>query len=103
MSEIRLRLLSFPLCSCRIASANFPSGHFTHIFIDECGQAQETEGVVALAGILDNHLVNPSGGHLILAGDPRQLGPVLRSPAAKDYGLGEFYSFILAEFYGISC
>lgn len=30
---------------------------------------------------------NP-GGQLVLAGDPRQLGPVLRSPLALKHGLG---------------
>ncbi|ELU10294.1 hypothetical protein CAPTEDRAFT_119799 [Capitella teleta] len=80
-------IVSTLITAGRIASAKFPSGHFTHVFIDECGQAQETEGVVALAGILDDHSVNPRGGHLILAGDPRQLGSVLRSPVAKKYGL----------------
>lgn len=30
---------------------------------------------------------NP-GGQLVLAGDPRQLGPVLRSPLAQKHGLG---------------
>jgi helicase MOV-10 len=75
----------------RIASANISSGHFTHVFIDECGQAQETEAIIAQAGVLDNHLVSPKGGHLILAGDPRQLGPVLRSPVAKAYGLGKCF------------
>ena len=69
----------------RIASAAFPPGHFTHIFIDEAGQAPEVEALIGVAGILDT-----KEGHLILAGDPKQLGPVLRSPIAKNSGLGQF-------------
>ncbi|XP_068774257.1 helicase MOV-10 [Struthio camelus] len=74
----------------RLASANFPPGHFTHVFIDECGHAAEPESVVAVAGILAamDPDTNPSGGQLVLAGDPQQLGPVLRSPLATEHGLG---------------
>ncbi|XP_062451285.1 helicase MOV-10 [Rhea pennata] len=74
----------------RLASANFPPGHFTHVFIDECGHAAEPESVVAMAGILTamDPDTNPGGGQLVLAGDPQQLGPVLRSPLATEHGLG---------------
>ncbi|KAM8795940.1 helicase MOV-10 [Eudromia elegans] len=76
--------------SCRLASANFPPGHFTHVFIDECGHAAEPESVVAVAGLLAaaDPESNPGGGQLVLAGDPQQLGPVLRSPLAAQHGLG---------------
>jgi len=36
--------------SPRLVSANFPAGFFSHVFIDECGQAVEPESVVAIAG-----------------------------------------------------
>ncbi|NWY03235.1 SDE3 helicase, partial [Nothoprocta ornata] len=74
----------------RLVSANFPAGHFTHVFIDECGHAAEPESVVAVAGLLAamDPESNPGGGQLVLAGDPQQLGPVLRSPLASQHGLG---------------
>ena len=50
--------------------------HFNYIFIDEAGQGMEPECLVPIAGLLD------SDGQLVLAGDPKQLGPVLRSPIA---------------------
>ncbi|XP_019633546.1 PREDICTED: putative helicase mov-10-B.1 [Branchiostoma belcheri] len=68
----------------RLASANFPPGHFTHVFIDESGHAVEPEAVIPVAGLLSPE----SGGQLVLAGDPKQLGPVLRSPVAIACGLG---------------
>ena len=54
--------------------------HFTHIFIDEAGHGMEPECLVPIAGLLGTDRVN--GGQLVLAGDPKQLGPVLRSPVA---------------------
>jgi helicase MOV-10 len=56
-------------------------GHFTHIFIDEAGQAKEPEVMVSIksiAGLLTN---------VILAGDNQQLGPVVHSRLARDLGL----------------
>ncbi|XP_051985600.1 putative helicase mov-10-B.1 [Xyrauchen texanus] len=67
----------------RLVSAGFAKGHFTHIFIDEAGQAVEPECIIGIAGLL-----NPVKGQLVLAGDPQQLGPVLRSPLAQQHGLG---------------
>ncbi|NXV42634.1 SDE3 helicase, partial [Uria aalge] len=74
----------------RLVSANFPPGFFSHVFIDECGHAIEPESVVAIAGLLTamDQETNPNGGQLVLAGDPQQLGPVLRSPLAIKHGLG---------------
>ena len=53
---------------------------FTHIFLDECGQSVEPEALIPLAGLLSQE--NERGGQIVLAGDPRQLGPVLRSQIA---------------------
>ncbi|KAM9596015.1 LOW QUALITY PROTEIN: helicase MOV-10 [Morphnus guianensis] len=76
--------------SPRLVSANFAPGFFSHVFIDECGQAVEPESMVAIAGLLTamDQETNPNGGQLVLAGDPQQLGPVLRSPLAIEHGLG---------------
>ncbi|NXK07737.1 SDE3 helicase, partial [Herpetotheres cachinnans] len=87
----RYRILITTLVTAgRLASANFPPGFFSHVFIDECGQAVEPETVVAIAGLLSamDPETNPNGGQLVLAGDPQQLGPILRSPLAIEHGLG---------------
>ncbi|KAM9859316.1 putative helicase mov-10-B.2 [Aulostomus maculatus] len=67
----------------RLVSGGIPVGHFTHVFVDEGGQAVEPECIIAVAGLLD-----PAGGQLVLAGDPKQLGPILRSPLALQHELG---------------
>ncbi|KIO33700.1 hypothetical protein M407DRAFT_229531 [Tulasnella calospora MUT 4182] len=57
------------------------NGHFTHIFVDEAGQASEPEVMVP---------VKMNAGpntRIILAGDPKQLGPITRSPVAQRLGL----------------
>ncbi|KAL2103238.1 hypothetical protein ACEWY4_000106 [Coilia grayii] len=66
----------------RLVSGGLPVGHFSHIFIDEAGHAPEPEVIIPVAGLLD-----PESGQLVLAGDPKQLGPILRSPIAKKHGL----------------
>ncbi|XP_056886470.1 putative helicase mov-10-B.1 [Takifugu flavidus] len=67
----------------RLVSGGIPVGHFTHVFVDEAGQAVEPECIIAVAG-----LFSPKEGQMVLAGDPKQLGPILRSPLAIQYGLG---------------
>lgn len=74
----------------RLVSANFPPGHFTHIFIDEAGQAEEPEVIIPIAGIFEPAVADRDGGQVVLAGDPKQLGPILRSPIALRYGLGKY-------------
>uniref|UniRef100_A0A8C7NFC9 RNA helicase n=1 Tax=Oncorhynchus mykiss TaxID=8022 RepID=A0A8C7NFC9_ONCMY len=70
----------------RLVSGGIPVGHFTHVFIDESGQAVEPESIIGIAGEIDN--TREGSGQLVLAGDPQQLGPILRSPLAMQYGMG---------------
>ncbi|XP_043665275.1 RNA helicase Mov10l1-like isoform X1 [Vespula pensylvanica] len=71
----------------------FSRSHFSHVLIDEAGQATEPEIMVPLSFIHANH------GQVILAGDPLQLGPVVQSRFAKHFGLEEsFLSRLLYQF-----
>nr|XP_032625295.1 RNA helicase Mov10l1 [Chelonoidis abingdonii] len=56
-------------------------GHFTHVFVDEAGQASEPECLIPLG------LISEVNGQIVLAGDPMQLGPVIKSTLAVAYGL----------------
>lgn len=60
-------------------------GHFSHIFLDEAGQASEPETMVPLSNLCRKDTV------VVLAGDPMQLGPVIFSRDAEMYGLGKSY------------
>uniref|UniRef100_A0A8C4R056 RNA helicase n=1 Tax=Eptatretus burgeri TaxID=7764 RepID=A0A8C4R056_EPTBU len=72
----------------RLVSADFPPGHFSHVFVDEAAYAIEPECLIPVAGLLKPMSKdNPTGGQLVLAGDPKQLGPILRSSLAKKHGL----------------
>uniref|UniRef100_A0A6I8NIJ1 RNA helicase n=1 Tax=Ornithorhynchus anatinus TaxID=9258 RepID=A0A6I8NIJ1_ORNAN len=81
-------LITTLLTAGRLASAQFPRGHFSHIFIDEAGNTAEPESLIAVAGLLDVEDSDTPGGQLVLTGDPKQLGPVLHSQLARNHGLG---------------
>ncbi|KAF4530666.1 hypothetical protein B566_EDAN004905 [Ephemera danica] len=74
------------ICAGRLVSGGFPAGHFTHIFVDECGHGMEPTSLVPVAGLLGDQR---RPGQLVLSGDPKQLGPIIRSPVAKRLGLAE--------------
>lgn len=60
-----------------------PKDHFTHVIIDEAGQCTEPDTAIPL------EYVSEYAGQIVLAGDPKQLGPVVVSDLAKKFGLDE--------------
>jgi helicase MOV-10 len=72
-------------------NVGMPNGHFSHIFIDEAGQAAEPEIMVPIKTMAN------AKTNIILSGDPQQLGPVIRSPVARELGLGKSYLERLME------
>uniref|UniRef100_A0A8C5D689 RNA helicase n=1 Tax=Gouania willdenowi TaxID=441366 RepID=A0A8C5D689_GOUWI len=75
-------IVTTPYTAGRLVTEDFPVGHFTHVFFDEAGHGLETECLIALAGLLC-----PMKGQVVLAGDPNQLGPIVRSHLAKKNGM----------------
>jgi helicase MOV-10 len=59
--------------------------HFTHVFIDEAGHSVECEAIACVALTTKQSASNPPV--TVLAGDPKQLGPIIRSDIAKAFGL----------------
>ena len=60
-------------------------GHFGYIFVDEAGQATEPEVMIAVKTMADN------ATRVILSGDHKQLGPIIRSDVARKLGLETSY------------
>lgn len=60
-------------------------GHFSHIFLDEAGQASEPESMIPISFLCKKETV------VVLAGDPMQLGPVIYSKEAESHGLGKSF------------
>lgn len=70
------------VCTCVSAgylrSMDVDFGHFSHIFVDECGQANEAETMCAV-------MLADANTTIVLAGDSQQLGPIIKSPIARKF------------------
>lgn len=74
-----------------VAGIGLPKGYYSHVFIDEAGQATEPEAFVSIKTIADN------ATNIVLSGDPKQLGPIIRSTVARVLGLEKSYLERLME------
>ena len=85
------KLLSFRVVVSTCSEAGIlqdldvPVGHFSHIVMDEAAQAEEPLLMIPII-TFSNAYTN-----IILAGDPHQLGPMIKSPTAARSGLGKSY------------
>ncbi|KAA1476102.1 P-loop containing nucleoside triphosphate hydrolase protein [Dentipellis sp. KUC8613] len=90
-----LRRYKVMVTTCVSASFAFgvgiPRGHFSHIFVDEAGQATEPEVMIAVKTMADLKT------NVILSGDPKQLGPIIRSAVARKLELDTSYMERLLE------
>ena len=98
------RLLAFRVVLSTCSSAamlqalDVPVGHFSYIVIDEAAQAEEPLAMIPITCFSNAHTT------VILAGDPNQLGPNIKSPTAARAGLGKSYLerlMLMHEVYGL--
>lgn len=71
----------------RFSYWGIPRGYFDVLCVDEAGHATEPEVVAAAASLMDFCGKQGKVGQLILAGDPKQLGPISNSDICRKYGL----------------
>ncbi|XP_065080261.1 putative helicase mov-10-B.1 [Ochlerotatus camptorhynchus] len=76
------RIIVSTVTNCgRFAQARISPTFFDYIFIDECGSAKEVSALVPIAGVgTEGAQIHAS---VIMAGDPKQLGPVVRTEYLK--------------------
>ena len=74
-------------------------GHWSHVFVDEAGQASEPELLTAIKPLNKEHT------RVIPSGDPKQLGLVIRSSIAREFGMDKSYldRVLGCEMYSIEC
>lgn len=72
----------------RLVFGGVTAGRFSYVFIDESGHCTEPQVLIPIAGIITNEESSRLLGKIILAGDPKQLGPIIHSKLALQQGLG---------------
>lgn len=77
--------------SSMLSGVGMPRGHFHWVFVDEAGHATEPEACIPLKTLAD-HKTN-----VVLSGDPKQLGPIVRSAVARTLGLEKSFLERLME------
>lgn len=81
-----LKAFRVVVSTCLSASLLFgtgvPTGWYSTIFVDEAGHALEPEALVPILGLVGKDT------KVVLSGDPKQLGPIVRSKPADHFGFG---------------
>lgn len=74
------------VCTC-IASEFLPRELFSHVLIDEAGQAIIPESLLPLRALRRSSDISDNSWGSWLCGDPKQLGPIIRNSIASQCGL----------------
>lgn len=71
---------------------DFKEKHFSYVFIDEAGQAIEPDALIPfnLLSSVREERIGRLHGQVVIAGDPQQLGPGIRSKLAEPI-LGKYF------------
>lgn len=69
---------------------NFRENHFSYIIIDEASQAIEPEMLIPLGITKHENERTDFQAQIVIAGDPHQLGPVVRSKWSEHL-FGKFF------------
>ncbi|XP_055615807.1 putative helicase MOV-10 isoform X2 [Toxorhynchites rutilus septentrionalis] len=77
----RVVIATVTMCG-RLSQAKIDPNHFSYIFIDEAGSTKEVSSLIPIAGIGTNGMEITAS--VILSGDPKQLGPVIRYGYLRD-------------------
>lgn len=83
--------------AARLHYLGIPRGHFDVLCVDEAGHATEPEVVSVASTLMDFTEGSNRCGQLILAGDPKQLGPVVTSALCREFGMEKSYMERLTE------
>lgn len=81
------KIINYRICigtlSCfgSMMQVRFYKDHFSHVIIDEAGQATEPQTLIPMT------FLSKISGQVVLAGDPKQLGPMMISRFGKSLGL----------------
>lgn len=76
-------------------SSHFDSAHFSYLFIDEAACIPQSVTFIPIAGVCTDF--NKVHSKIILAGDPKQLEPVVKSIHAKELGLSKSFMEFLFD------
>lgn len=85
VDEIRKYRVVVSTNVCSAVLRKLGRSYFNHIFIDEASQAHEPEVMIPIRTFADEST------NVIVAGDPKQLRPVIFSNLAKELGLEESF------------
>lgn len=79
----------------RFLQMKLSTSHFTHLLLDEAGQCLETEAIMAIS------LMTGGDTQIVLAGDEKQLGPVVARAELEDakFGVSVFERLMRMKFY----
>lgn len=73
----------------KLYNIGFNDTHFDAFFVDEAGYCFEAEIISVLGVLYNKENNNVKKQRIVLAGDPKQLGPVVHSSLALKFGLAE--------------